>query len=166
MCCEMMPKSASENARNAPTTSAELDFSLVLARVIGSIENDPAQLRNVVYELARIKLEREVWQRHPPLSMAEIRRLMLSLDTAINCVESVSLRHDESRALRSLDRLIESSGTRPNHSISNERKPVLTFDQSLPAINDRLGSRQDYHLPRVLPDGHCRMLFALARCNC
>ena len=132
----MMPKSPSDNARNAPTTSAELDFSLVLARVIGSIENDPAQLRNVVYELARIKLEREVWQRHPPLSMAEIRRLMLSLDTAINCVESVSLRHDESRALRSLDRLIESSGTRPNHSISNDRKPVLTFDQSLPAISD------------------------------
>ena len=132
----MMPKSPSDNARNVPTTSAELDFSLVLARVIGSIENDPAQLRNVVYDLARIKLEREVWQRHPPLSMAEIRQLMLSLDTAINCVESVSLRHDESRALRSLDRLIESSGTRPNHSISNERKPVLTFDQSLPAISD------------------------------
>ena len=132
----MMPKSPSDNARNVPTKSAELDFSLVLARVIGSIENDPAQLRNVVYELARIKLEREVWQRHPPLSMAEIRQLMLSLDTAINCVESVSLRHDKSRALRSLDRLIESSGTRPNHSISNERKPVLTFDQSLPAISD------------------------------
>ena len=131
-----MPKSPSDDARNVPTTSAELDFSLVLARVIGSIENDPAQLRNVVYELARIKLEREVWQRHPPLSMAEIRQLMLSLDTAINCVESVSLRHDESRALRSLDRLIESSGTRPNHSISNERKPVLTFDQSLPAMSD------------------------------
>jgi hypothetical protein len=131
----MMTISPTDNARNVPTTSAELDFSLVLARVIGSIENDPAQMRNVVYELARIKLEREVWQRHPPLSMAEIRQLMLSLDTAINCVESVSLRHDESRALPSLDRLIESSGTRPNHSISNERKPVPTFDQPLPAIS-------------------------------
>ena len=48
----------------------------LIARVIGSIENDPTQLRNVVYELARIKLEREVWQRHPPLSMAEIRQLI------------------------------------------------------------------------------------------
>ena len=132
----MMPKSPNDNAKNVPTTSTELDFSLVLARVIGSIENDPAQLRNVVYELARIKLEREVWQRHPPLSMAEIRQLMLSLDTAINCVESVSLRHDESRALPSLDRLIESSGSHPNHAVSNERKPILTFDQPLPAIGD------------------------------
>ena len=132
----MMPKSPNDNAKNVPTTSTELDFSLVLARVIGSIENDPAQLRNVVYELARIKLEREVWQRHPPLSMAEIRELMLSLDTAINCVENVSLRHDESRALPSLDRLIESSGIHPNHAVSNERKPTLTFDQPLPAISD------------------------------
>ena len=123
----------SPDARNVPTTSTELDFSLVLARVIGSIENDPAQLRNVVYELARIKLEREVWQRQPPLSMTEIRNLMRSLDIAIKCVESVSLRHDKSRALRSLDRLIESSGTRPHHPISNERAPVLTFDQSAPA---------------------------------
>lgn len=72
----MMPKSPTGNAKDVPTTSAELDFSLVLARVIGSIENDPTQLRNVVYELARIKLEREVWQRHPPLSMAEIRQLI------------------------------------------------------------------------------------------
>ena len=132
----MMPKSPNDNAKNVPTTSTELDFSLVLARVIGSIENDPAQLRNVVYELARIKLEREVWQRQPPLSMTEIRQLMRSLDTAINCVESVSLRHDESRALPSLDRLIESSGGHPNHAISNERKPILTFDQPLPAISD------------------------------
>ena len=90
----------SPDARNVPTTSTELDFSLVLARVIGSIENDPAQLRNVVYELARIKLEREVWQRQPPLSMTEIRNLMRSLDIAINCVESVSLQHDESRVAR------------------------------------------------------------------
>ena len=123
----------SPDARNVPTTSTELDFSLVLARVIGSIENDPAQLRNAVYELARIKLEREVWQRQPPLSMTEIRNLMRSLDIAINCVESVSLQHDESRALRSLDRLIESSGTRTHHPISNERAPVLTLDQSAPA---------------------------------
>jgi hypothetical protein len=135
----MTSKSPSDNARNVPTTSAELDFSLVLARVIGSIENDPAQLRNAVYELARIKLEREVWQRHPPMSMTEIRHLMLSLDTAINCVESVSSRHDESRALRSLDRLIESSGTRPHHSISNERNPELTFDQSALATSDTTG---------------------------
>ena len=68
----------SDEARDVPATSAELDFSLVLARVIGSIENDPAQLRSAVYELARIKLEREAWQRHPPMNVREIRHLMLA----------------------------------------------------------------------------------------
>ena len=32
--------------------SSELDFAIVLSRVIASIENDPAQLRSAVYELA------------------------------------------------------------------------------------------------------------------
>jgi hypothetical protein len=40
----------------------EIDFAIVLSRVIGSIENDPAQLRNAVYELARIKLQTELSQ--------------------------------------------------------------------------------------------------------
>jgi hypothetical protein len=35
-------------------------WGLVLSRVIGSIEDDPAQLRNAVYELARIKLRKEL----------------------------------------------------------------------------------------------------------
>jgi hypothetical protein len=58
----------SDSARNLSTTSTELEFSLVLARVIGSIESDPSQLRNAVYELARVKLQQETWQRHPPMS--------------------------------------------------------------------------------------------------
>jgi hypothetical protein len=37
----------------------EVDFALVLSRVIASAEDDPAQLRNIIYELARIKLQEE-----------------------------------------------------------------------------------------------------------
>jgi len=129
----------SDNGSNVPTTSAELDFALVLARVIGSIESDPTQLRSAVYELARIKLEREAWQRNPSMSVSEIRHLMLALDAAIDRVESVSLRHDELRALRSLDKLIESSGRRTHHSINVERAPVLMINQAASAISD--GSR-------------------------
>jgi hypothetical protein len=43
--------------------SPEVDFSLVLSRVIGSIKDDPAQMRHAIYELARFKLQREAWQR-------------------------------------------------------------------------------------------------------
>ena len=118
-----------ERARNLPTSSAELDFALVLARVIGSIENDPVQLRNVVYELARIKLQREAWQQHPPMSGRESRRMMLALEAAIDRVETMSSRYNELRAPQLLDRLIESSGFLPQYFISIEHNPVMMLIQ-------------------------------------
>jgi hypothetical protein len=134
------PAALSNNTRNVPATSAELDFSLVLARVIGSIENDPAQLRSAVYELARIKLEREAWRRDPPMTVSEIHGLMVALDAAVDRVESVSLRHDESRAVRSLDRMIESSTQRRAHH-SNDVDPnsILVIDGA--ASTKSYGSR-------------------------
>jgi hypothetical protein len=143
----------SDEARDVPATSAELDFSLVLARVIGSIENDPAQLRSAVYELARIKLEREAWQRHPPMNVREIRHLMLALDSAIGRVESVSSQHDETRALRSLDRLIESTGKRPLDSSGVDRNPVLIIDEAASAKS--YGGR----LPKPIVAEHARKPF-------
>jgi hypothetical protein len=43
----------------------EVDFALVLSRVIASAEEDPSQLRNIIYELARIKLQEEMSRRSP-----------------------------------------------------------------------------------------------------
>ena len=40
--------------------SSEVDFAIVLSRVIASMEKDPVQLRSAVYELARIKLQTEL----------------------------------------------------------------------------------------------------------
>jgi hypothetical protein len=36
-----------------------IDFAIVLARTIADVDKDPAQLRNVVYQLARVKLQQE-----------------------------------------------------------------------------------------------------------
>src|SRR5215831_19576350 len=36
------------SGKNLSAKSSEIDFAIVLSRVIGSIENDPAQLRNAV----------------------------------------------------------------------------------------------------------------------
>ena len=44
----------------AVANSPEIDFALVLSRTIDSIKNDPSQLRNTVYELARTKLRHQV----------------------------------------------------------------------------------------------------------
>jgi hypothetical protein len=85
----------------------EIDFSLVLARSIDSIKSDPAQLRNVIYELARIKLQKEAWQQNPEMSILELRRLMLALETAIERVETHSSEQNELCVLRPTARLVE-----------------------------------------------------------
>src|SRR6516162_3543256 len=71
-----------------PATSLEVDFSLVLARTINSIKNNPSQLRNAIYELARVKLQKEALGQYPQMSILELRRLMLALEIAIERVET------------------------------------------------------------------------------
>src|SRR5436309_8097817 len=80
--------------------SSEVDFAIVLSRVIGSMEKDPAQLRSAVYELARIKLQAQL-----SINISEKRDLALALEAAIERVETVSSKHDHVRVLQSLDRL-------------------------------------------------------------
>jgi CBS domain-containing protein len=115
--------------KNLPATSLEIDFALVLSRVIGAIKDDPAQLRNAVYELARIKLQKEAWQRDPPLNVLEMRRLLLTLESAIERVETISSRHDELRALQSLDRLLENSEIGSRKMMIEPREPLLIINQ-------------------------------------
>src|SRR5712691_6090133 len=78
-----------------------VDFSSVLARTIASIREDPAQLRNAIYELARVKLQKEAWAKTPSLNILETRRLMLALETAIERVETLYSQQDELHKLQS-----------------------------------------------------------------
>ena len=102
----------------------EVELAVILCRVIESIEHHPAQLRNAVYELARIKLRKEACRTHPPISSG---RLTLALESAIESVETIYSRHDELRALRSLHRLIETSEM--SEVMIKPREPVLIIDQ-------------------------------------
>ena len=73
---------------------AEHDFSRVLLKTIESIKHDPAQFRNLIYEMARVHLQREAWHRNPPMNILELRRMMLELETAIERVETASSQED------------------------------------------------------------------------
>jgi hypothetical protein len=118
------------NGRDLPVKSSEVDFALVLSRVIGSIKEDPVQLRNAIYELARVKLQREAWQTSPPINILEMRRLMLELESAIERVETIYSKHDELKALQSLDRLIESLDIGADETKVKPREPLLIIDQT------------------------------------
>jgi hypothetical protein len=68
----------------APTSMPEVEFALVLSRMIDSIQSDPEHLRATIYELARHKIrEQSISQ-----SLAERRQLSKALESAIQGVET------------------------------------------------------------------------------
>ena len=163
------------SGKNLAARSPEVDFAVVLSRVIESIEDDPAQLRNTIYELARIKLRREAWQREPSLKLWEARHLTLALESAIERVETIYSKHDELKALRSLDRLIESSEIGPRKVMTEPREPLLIIDQTpartadadhLPAKGASLSVVRSSHWSGVAPllRGALVAIFSVALC--
>jgi hypothetical protein len=73
-----------EGSADAAPASSEVEFALVLSRMIDSITVDPEQLRASLYELARHKLEEQVATEAPD----EQSRILNSLEVAIQGVET------------------------------------------------------------------------------
>jgi hypothetical protein len=68
----------------AAPASSEIEFALVLSRMISSITEDPQQLRASLYELARHKLDEQIANEDPE----EQSRILKSLEVAIQGVET------------------------------------------------------------------------------
>jgi len=74
----------SEGGDTTPDSSREVEFALMLSRVIDSVSKNPDYLRATIYELARHKLKEEFGSESP----ADVRQLSKSLEIAIKGVES------------------------------------------------------------------------------
>src|SRR6516164_1773155 len=74
----------------APSSSAEVEFALVLSRMIDSVKSDPEHLRATVYELARHKLKEQFGSD----KNTDMRRLSKSLEVAIQGVETFVSKND------------------------------------------------------------------------
>jgi hypothetical protein len=168
------------SGKNLAARPLEVEFAVVLSRVLESIEDDPAPLlRNAVYELARIKLRREAWRRNPAINLSEVRGFMLALESAIEGVETIYSKQDELRVLQSLDRLIESSEIGLSKVIIEPREPLLIINQgpttadadhppvfSARAKDTSLNVKRLLHWPGAAPllRGALVAIFALALC--
>ncbi|QIP05553.1 hypothetical protein [Bradyrhizobium symbiodeficiens] len=67
-----------------PAPMPEVEFALVLSRMIDSIQNDPEHLRQTVYQLARHKLEEQLANE----GRGDRRKMSRALETAILGVET------------------------------------------------------------------------------
>jgi hypothetical protein len=109
------------------TKSPEVDFAIVLSRVIASMEKDPAQLRSAVYDLARIKLQTEL-----SINVSEKRDLALALESAIKRVEIISSKHDHVKILPSPERLTKRSEVDVCDVTIEGRETAAIIKQQLP----------------------------------
>jgi hypothetical protein len=73
---------------NRGTVGAMSDYHSLLERKIKEIEHDPAAMRQVVYEAARLALKRQVTLWQPPLSWSESERHISELENAIVLLEA------------------------------------------------------------------------------
>ena len=162
------------SGKNLSAKSSEIDFAIVLSRVIGSIENDPAQLRNAVYELARIKLQTELSQRGAPINVSEKGDLALALESAIDRVETVYSKHDH---LRSLDRLTNSSEVDASEITIEGRKSALIIRPPSPhtthlptfstgVVGDCRKAKPSWHWMRAAPLARTAVVAILAVLLC
>jgi hypothetical protein len=65
-------------------------YSSLLERKIKEIEHDPAEMRQVVYDVARLALKQQLYAQRPPLKSANIQHSLSDLEAAIERVESQS----------------------------------------------------------------------------
>jgi hypothetical protein len=122
------------NANEDPANSSyEIEFALVLSRMIDAAYGDPAQLRSTIYELARVKLRKEVLRGE----VDDEARLVNALDVAIRSVESFSKREDRNSRFPLLPRSVTAQIANQTASAA----PVLLIEHGATAPRQNLAEK-------------------------
>jgi hypothetical protein len=136
------------------------DYVSVILRSIESTKRDPAQLRSLIYELARLSLGKQILMHYGEMGAAGLQKHMLELETAIRQVENrsrndVGFLGDASNAqARETDRPLEQDAlivrdptVEEGAGTGREINPALLIQQDLSEIYS------GHLLPGYLDDG-------------
>ncbi len=111
----------------------EIEFALILSRMINTAKEDPSQLRLAIYEFARDRLKIDTsWA-----DEAERERLSLALETAIKGVEEFSARREERQLARPI----------PTAQIGSRSSPAEPPHAPMPAIQAVNSAPDDVLVP-------------------
>jgi hypothetical protein len=90
---EIATPSSDPVASHSASLATEQDHYAVLARMVGEVSQDHAQLRMFVYEYVRIKLRKKLYPLFLDGGWSEIEQQTLALEAAIDRVEKDFARH-------------------------------------------------------------------------
>jgi hypothetical protein len=85
------------------------DYVSVMLRAIEATQNDPARLRSLVYDVARLSLGKQLLTSYQQLGSAGLQRHVLDLETAINQVENIAQKGIEDFSQKPVDRSAQQS---------------------------------------------------------
>ena len=122
--------------------SESSDFGLVLSRLIETTSNNPAQLRALVYELAREKLRHETLRM--ALSSEEAKEYFSALEDAIDRLEEL--------ASREMTQTITFQDSSSPHKLSEDAVEIFKPVPNTPRTEDILAAVSE--LARQLPKAH------------
>ena len=111
----------------------EVDFALVLSRIINSVKADPSQLRAIVYELARTKLQETF--REGDIEEAQV--MASALEIAIKGVEQFSQRQEAMLPAAANDRSVDIHRSSFNDQYSSPRLGLESIEPIVTSSNKR-----------------------------
>jgi hypothetical protein len=80
-----------DQERQVSPYAQEIEYALIVQRMINAVKDDPTQMRLTIYEFARARLKIDT----SGIDESERERLLIALETAIQGVEQFSLRETE-----------------------------------------------------------------------
>jgi hypothetical protein len=102
----------------------EVEFALILSRMINTVKEDPSQMRLAIYQFARARLTLDVaWADEP-----ERKRLAAALETAIQGVEQFSTRLDDKERLQPPTPSAQIGPGAPAEPLSTAMVPIHPLD--------------------------------------
>jgi hypothetical protein len=124
--------------RTVAPHAQEIEYALILSRMINTVKEDPAQMRMTIYEFARARLTIDTsWA-----DESEQKRLLAALETAIQGVEEFSMRREEKERLQPPNPSPQIAQSRP--SAAPPSTSVATLRPVTPAPEDILMPERSY----------------------
>jgi hypothetical protein len=138
--------------------SLEVEFALVISRMIDSVKDRPEDIRQLIYDLARYKLREQL----PHANATEKQRTQQALEVAIRGVEAFSEKRVHTRALQSQFNSPSSASTDRRHSSPDLIPQVGSGSHLNVDSHQNVGGSEHTHSPRPHPRRAAAMVAMVA----